>query len=102
MPIRLVRWSLTLALAAATVAPAFAENPELVSFRSGEMTLHGFLLRPPAAPAPALLWNHGSEKLPGSLVELGSRFVAAGYVFFVPHRRGQGRSSDAGTYIMDQ
>lgn len=46
-----------------------------------------------------MLWNHGSEKLPGWLPELGQLVTNKGYVFFVPHRRGQGRSP--GDYIMD-
>lgn len=75
-------------------------SPEEVSFPSGKLTLHGFLYRPEGkGPFPAVLWNHGSEHRPGWLPELGPLFVSKGYVFFVPHRRGQGRSP--GPYIMD-
>jgi dienelactone hydrolase len=65
------------------------------------MQLRGFVWKPEGAgPFPALLWNHGSEKLPGWLPSLGPVFVREGYVFFVPHRRGHGRSP--GPYIQDQ
>jgi dienelactone hydrolase len=73
-----------------------------VAFASGNLTLHGFLFKPGGDGAlPAVLWNHGSERLPGRLQQLADFFTAKGYVFFVPHRRGQGRSSDAAPYVMD-
>lgn len=73
---------------------------ELVSFTSGSLTLQGFLYRPPGeGPFPAVLWNHGSEKLPGAQPELAAFYTAHGYVFFLPHRHGQGKSP--GDYIMD-
>ena len=88
------------ALAASTEALAQAQ-PELVSFRSGELELKGFLWKPAGSgPFPAVLWNHGSEKLPGSVETVARFFLPRNYVFFVPHRRGQGRSP--GPYIMDQ
>src|SRR5882672_10503075 len=87
-----------------SVLPIFAvaqAKPEEVVFHSGKLELHGFLWKPPGpGPFPAILWNHGSEKLPGALDSVAPFFVARGYVFFVPHRRGQGRSP--GPYIMDQ
>jgi dienelactone hydrolase len=46
-----------------------------------------------------VLYNHGSEKLPGSKPTLGAFFTAQGFAFFVPHRRGQGLSP--GQYISD-
>src|SRR4029077_15951998 len=62
--------------------------------------LHGFLWKPEGTgPFPAIVWNHGSEKLPGSQPALARFYVAHSYVFFVPHRRGQGRSP--GDYIQD-
>lgn len=106
---RLVRLAVLagLPIAALTglVGPATAENPgakpEFVSFRSGELELKGFMWKPAGAgPFRAILWNHGSEKLPGAVDAVAPFFVARGYVFFVPHRRGQGRSP--GPYIMDQ
>ncbi len=79
-----------------------AAQPEEVTFRSGELTLHGFIFRPAGiGPFPAVLYNHGSERLPGTKAEIGDLFAGKGYVLFVPHRRGQGRSQSEGTYIMD-
>ncbi len=80
----------------ATAVPKETE----VSFQNGDLQLRGFIWKPEGnGPFPVLLWNHGSEKLPGWLPELGTDFVNQGYVFFIPHRRGQGRSG--GTYIQD-
>ncbi len=62
--------------------------------------MHGFLWKPEGAgPFPAIVWNHGIEKLPGSQPALAKFYTAHSYVFFVPHRRGQGRSP--GDYIQD-
>lgn len=67
--------------------------PQLVSFDSGSTTLRGFLHRPSGpGPFPAVIWNHGSERLPGAADELGRFYTSAGYVCFVPHRHGHGRS----------
>ena len=64
-----------------------------VSFPSGNLTLLGWLHRPKGAgPFPAIIWNHGSEQYPGSFDALAAYYTAAGYVLFVPHRRGHGRS----------
>ena len=49
---------------------------------------------------PPLLWNHGSEKLLGLADSVAPYFVSKEYVFFVQHRRGQGRSP--GPYIVDK
>src|SRR5690242_9294135 len=81
-------------------APAFlassvlaAAEPEEVTFPSGKLVLHGFLYRPQGnGPFPAILYNHGSEEKPGTKPALGNFFTSNGYVFFVPHRQGQGRS----------
>jgi carboxymethylenebutenolidase len=76
-------------------------RPELIGFKSDTLELKGFVWKPSGdGPFPALLWNHGSEKLPGSVDTVAPYFVRKGYVFFVPHRRGQGRSR--GPYIMDE
>jgi dienelactone hydrolase len=76
-------------------------KPEEVVFSSGGRQLHGFLWKPEGSgPFRAIVWNHGSEKLPGSQPALASFYTAHSYVFFVPHRRGQGRSP--GDYIQDQ
>jgi dipeptidyl aminopeptidase/acylaminoacyl peptidase len=70
-----------------------AAGPEEVTFPSGKLVLHGFLYRPQGnGPFPAILYNHGSEEKPGTKPALGNFFSSKGYVFFVPHRRGRGRS----------
>jgi dienelactone hydrolase len=102
-----MRWlALSALLAAVPVAAADrsslppALEPELVSFPGGGLTLQGFLWKPEGkGPFPAVLYNHGSEKLPGSFPTLGGFWTAHGFVFFVPHRHGHGRSP--GEYIVD-
>jgi len=80
--------------------PQSQSHAQEVVFPSGGQQLHGFLWRPESTgPFPAIVWNHGSEKLPGSQPGLAAFYTAHGYVFFVPHRRGQGRSP--GNYIQD-
>jgi dienelactone hydrolase len=77
-----------------------APEPELVAFRSGERTLRGFVYRPAGnGPFPAVVFNHGSEELPGTKPGQGIFYVKNGFVLFVPHRRGQGESWDAGRSI---
>jgi dienelactone hydrolase len=79
---------------------AAQSKPEEVVFSSGGRGLHGFLWKPEGnGPFRAILWNHGSEKLPGSQPALAAFYTAHSYVFFIPHRRGQGRSP--GDYIQD-
>lgn len=87
---------------ASSSAPAASGDlsPELVIYPSGGLTLHGFLYRPPGpGPFPAVVFNHGSEPLPGSKPDQAQFYVRHGFVLFLPHRRGQGRSSDAGPSI---
>jgi carboxymethylenebutenolidase len=81
---------------------AKAPEPQEVTFPGPEqMTLHGFLYKPEGkGPFPAMIWNHGSEAKPGSRPELGEFYTSKGFVFFVPHRHGHGRSADAGPYHM--
>lgn len=80
-----------------------AQSPPVpleVTFSSGSLILHGFLYKPEGqGPFPAVLWNHGSERRPGWLPEVAPIFLSQGYVFFIPHRRGHGRSP--GEYVMD-
>src|SRR5262245_16925843 len=81
-------------------SPATAPTPREIVFPSGGLDLHGYLWEPSGrGPFPTILYNHGSEKLPGSKPVLGAFFTAQGFVFFVPHRRGQGLSP--GPYISD-
>ena len=88
---RVVQTCLLLLFLKATVLSA--AEPEEVTFPSGTLVLHGFLYRPQGnGPFPAILYNHGSEEKPGTKPALGNFFSSKGYVFFVPHRRGQGRS----------
>jgi len=76
-------------------------NPREVTFSSGKIVLHGFIYKPEGkGPFPALLWNHGSERRPGWLPDLAPIFLSKGYILFIPHRRGHGRSP--GEYVMDQ
>jgi dienelactone hydrolase len=72
-------------------------DPQLVTFPSGALTLHGFLYQPEGpGPFPAIVFNHGSEALPGWVPDQARFYVAHGFVLFVPHRRGHGRSTSAG------
>src|SRR5216683_6902219 len=101
----MVRMKIALMLLAFIVLPATGRvvaqsKSEEVVFPSGGGQLHGFLWKPEGAgPFPAIVWNHGSEKLPGSQPALAKFYTAHSYVFFMPHRRGQGRSP--GDYIQD-
>jgi carboxymethylenebutenolidase len=102
----LIALQVAAAIAYAQTSPAQTQPQETpaqeITFPSGSVTLHGFLFKPAGdGPFPAVLWNHGSERLPGRLQPLADFFVGKGYAFFVPHRRGQGRSSDAAPYVMD-
>jgi carboxymethylenebutenolidase len=83
-------------------APA---GPEIVHFKNGDLELAGELYRPAGkGPFPAVLYNHGSA--PGMFNSEASRaigplFARAGWIFFMPYRRGQGLSASAGPYIGD-
>jgi carboxymethylenebutenolidase len=90
---------LLLFVSAQSISVAQSKSEEVV-FPIGGGELHGFIWKPEGSgPFPAIVWNHGSEKLPGSQPALAKFYTAHSYVFFVPHRRGQGRS--AGDYIQD-
>lgn len=99
----LIALALGLSAQARAQAPA-APARERVTFRSGTLTLVGFLFKPEGTgPFPGLIWNHGSEKNPGAMRQfdaVAAIFVPAGYVVFAPMRRGHGESE--GPYIMDQ
>jgi carboxymethylenebutenolidase len=81
-------------------------QPEIVRFNSETGTLGGELFKPDGSgPFPAVLYNHGSA--PGMLnhqasMAIGPFFAANGWVFFMPYRRGQGLSAQAGKYIVDE
>lgn len=99
----LVSLSLLLAVFAAPAAeppPASRIEPQLVSFPCGELTLRGFLWKPAGDGLfPAFIFNHGSEKDPISFRPLAEFWTSNRFIFFVPHRRGHGRSP--GDYIVD-
>ena len=52
--------------------PASAQKPaaaarERVTFKSGDLTLVGFLCKPDGTGSlPGVIWNHGSQKNPGT------------------------------------
>lgn len=100
---RLLVIALATALALAvcgSIRAQSAATPTEVTFPSGNLTLHGFIYKPDGdGPFPAVLWNHGSERKPGWLPDVAPLFLKAGYVLFIPHRHGQGRSP--GDYVMD-
>ena len=96
-----------LALLAACDKPPRERPPsEVVVFRAGPSELRGYLYKPEGpGPFPAVLFNHGSA--PGMVNDeafdaIAPTFVARGWAFFAPYRRGQGLSADAGPYIMDE
>ena len=94
--------ALSLLLASGT---ARAERPDVIYFQNKTKSLGGELFKPNGdGPFPAILYNHGSA--PGMLnseasKNIGPLFAAKGWVFFMPYRRGQGLSADAGRYIGD-
>lgn len=85
---------------------AFAMEPKIVSFPSGDLTLRGELFLPQGkGPFPVVLYNHGSApKMWNSEASaiIAPMFVSKGWAFFMPYRRGQGLSEDQGPYIMDE
>jgi carboxymethylenebutenolidase len=88
-------------------ANAVVPAGEVVTFPNAQhRTLHGVVHRPPGAgPFPAVLYNHGSAPGMDAVVAanaLGPVFAAHGWLFFMPFRRGQALSADAGPYIMDE
>jgi dienelactone hydrolase len=93
-------------LFAATLLGLISPASGVITFPSGNLILHGMLYKPKGkGPFPAVLYNHGSA--PGMYSQeafdrLGPFFVAHGWVFFAPWRRGQGLSADAGAYIEDE
>ena len=71
--------------------------PSEVNFGSGGLVLKGFLFTPPGpAPFPCVINNHGSNLRPNSSMVskpgLAALYLAWGYAFFLPHRRGYGHS----------
>lgn len=87
-------------------ARSAATSADIVHFKSQSLDLGGELFKPAGnGPFPAVLYNHGSA--PGMLnsqasAVIGPLFAEKGWVFFMPYRRGQGLSADAGSYIVDE
>lgn len=78
-------------------------TPEIVTFRSGELTLKGLMWKPAGrGPFPAVVYNHGSERQHDvHFALIGPMFAREGFVLFAPYRRGQGLSADQGTWVLD-
>src|SRR5262249_48357352 len=78
-------------------------NKQRVSFKSGDLTLVGYLFRPDGSgPFPTVVWNHGSERDAGEGPQfnaVASIFAPAGYAVCAPMRRGH--SDSEGEYIVD-
>jgi len=88
------------------IAETLQTAPEIVHFQSGGHELGGEIFKPTGSgPFPVVLYNHGSA--PGMLNSqasniIGPLFASKGWVFFMPYRRGQGLSLNAGPYIIDE
>jgi len=86
---------------ALAAAPQALFHKQRVAFKSGALTLTGYVYKPDGdGPFPTLLWNHGSEPDPGGVPQFDSVaaiFVPAGYAVMAPIRRGQ--SGSDGEYI---
>jgi dienelactone hydrolase len=77
-----------------------AGNRFEVAYASGSLKMTGFLWLPQGAgPHPAVVFNHGSEHDPSDAYPLARFYNEHGFVFFVPVRRGHGKSQ--GRYIGD-
>lgn len=76
--------------------------PDIVSFTSGPLTLGAMVFRPSGVgPFPAVVYAHGNEPDPSSLLEtVGPALAARGYLVFGPHRRGSGLSAAAAPNLL--
>jgi carboxymethylenebutenolidase len=101
---RLATWGFVVLIGVIEVSGAPPLPKQRVTFQSGRLTLVGFLFKPSGpGPFPAVIWNHGSERNPGTGPQfdaVAEIFGPAGYVVFAPMRRGHGLSE--GPYISDQ
>ena len=100
---RLLATAVTVVCAASASAQSAPFNKRHVTFKSGDLTLAGYIYQPPGrGPFPAVVWNHGSEPDPGGGPQFDSVaavFVPAGFVVFAPMRRGH--SDSQGEYIRE-
>src|SRR5438094_4890809 len=100
MPVAVsLKFALIVSIMTCVVDLSIAAEPEAVTFPIDDIVLHGDLAKPDGGgPFPAALWNHGgANPAPGSnrytpSSVLGKVFSSRGYVLFIPHRRGYGRS----------
>jgi dienelactone hydrolase len=83
-------------------AQARASEPPNVEFLSDGRTLKGWLYQPAnhPGPAPAVIWNHGSEGDVAPASALVKTYLDHGFVFFLPVRRYH-RPSGSGQTIME-
>jgi dienelactone hydrolase len=106
------RRSVVLAVLIAGLARAEPAAPETVEIPSGTLRLRGHLWKPAGpGPFPAVLFNHGSGGADAALTagmpiteaaaKLAPLFVARGYVFLYPFRRGHGPSADQAPFMQD-
>jgi dienelactone hydrolase len=78
----------------------FEKTAQRIEYPSRRLKLPGLLYKPSGnGPFPAVIWNHGSEKMPGPQVELARFYTEHGFVFFLPTR--EGHSDAPGEYILD-
>ncbi len=94
---RILRWLAAPALLVVHSKYAGALPSTEITYRSGSLTVAGYLYRPAgAAPFPTVIYNHGSrvgqERVPVPWVRLAGLYVDAGYAVLVPERRGYGKS----------
>ena len=79
---------------------AFRKTALQVEFPSKGLTLRGWVYKPAGhGPFPAIVWNHGAEKIPSARPELGLFCTQHGYLVFVPVRHGH--SPSPGEYFGD-
>jgi dipeptidyl aminopeptidase/acylaminoacyl peptidase len=96
----------SLSYAGSASAETSSTGAQIVHFQSGGHELGGEMFKPAGdGPFPVVLYNHGSA--PGMFNSqasqaIGPLFASKGWIFFMPYRRGQGLSADAGPYILDE
>jgi dienelactone hydrolase len=91
----------TLLLVCLLASAAHAGEPPNVEFPSDGRMLKGWIYQPASkgAPAPAVIWNHGSDADVAPSPALVNTYLARGFVFFLPVRRYH-RPSTTGKTIM--
>ena len=98
----------------ALLFPSFSLSqaaPQTVTVPSGKLQLKALLWKPAGkGPFPAVLFNHGSGSdadhtagmtMTDAAGKLAPVFLRHGYAFMYLFRKGQGLSSDQGSYIGD-